>query len=232
MLGDIDPSEYADLVSNVYPEAATATLLSEDAEFFKMLCKRRRQKPPMFMVDIGKDFGTLIQKDSIWPSEHLDAVVDQDPQRVGIQQGPVAARYSTVVDEPVKTILDSIYHKHITALTERLYDGDESRIPVVEYLGTDPVAVDLPDLVTVRYSETERVFVLPEDTNQLPDTELWLQAVAGPCKSWLQAWLAAPVILQGTKYAENKIRRLLQPRPGRTVSISMIDGIPQTLQIV
>ncbi|KAJ2190938.1 fatty acid synthase alpha subunit Lsd1 [Coemansia sp. RSA 532] len=232
MLGDIDPSEYADLVSNVYPEAATATLLSEDAEFFKMLCKRRRQKPPMFMVDIGKDFGTLIQKDSIWPSEHLDAVVDQDPQRVGIQQGPVAARYSTVVDEPVKTILDTIYHKHIAALKERLYGGDESSIPVVEYLCADPVAVDLPGSVTVRYSESERVFVLPEDTDKLPDTEVWLQAVAGPCKSWLQAWLAAPVVLHGTKYTENKLRRLLRSRPGRTVSIRMIDGIPQTLQIV
>ncbi|KAJ2559455.1 fatty acid synthase alpha subunit Lsd1, partial [Coemansia sp. RSA 1822] len=141
----IGPTGYADLVRNVYPEAATTILLSEDAEFFKMLCKRRGQKPPMFVVDLGKDFGLLMQKDSTWPSEHLDAVVDQDPQRVCIQQGPVVARYSTVVDEPVKTILDNIYHKHIAALTERLYDSDESRIPVVEYLGADPVAVDLPD---------------------------------------------------------------------------------------
>ncbi|KAJ2140532.1 fatty acid synthase alpha subunit Lsd1, partial [Coemansia sp. RSA 637] len=232
MLGDIDPTEYADFVGGMYPEAATTTLLSEDAEFFKMLCKRRGQKSPMFVVDLDKDFGLLIQKDSIWPSEHLDAVVDQDPQRVGIQQGPVAARYSTVVDEPVKTILDKIYHKHIAALKERLYGGDESSIPVVEYLCADPVAVDLPDSVAVRDSETERVFVLPEDTNQLPDTGLWLQAVAGPCKSWLQAWLNAPVVLQGTKYTENKLRRLLRPRPGRTVSIRVIDGIPQILEVV
>ncbi|KAJ1851565.1 fatty acid synthase alpha subunit Lsd1, partial [Coemansia sp. RSA 638] len=232
VFGGVDPTEYADLVSNEYPEAATTILLSEDAEFFKMLCKRRGQKPPMFVVDLGKDFGLLMQKDSMWPSEHLDAVVDQDPQRVCIQQGPVVARYSTVVDEPVKTILDSIYHKHIAALTERLYDGDESRIPVVEYLGADPVAVDLPDSVTVRSSDTERVFVLPENTDQLPDTEVWLQALAGPRKSWLQAWLTAPVVLQGTKCIENKIRRLLQPRPGRTVTIRMIDGIPQTLEVV
>ncbi|KAJ2140431.1 fatty acid synthase alpha subunit Lsd1 [Coemansia sp. RSA 678] len=232
MHDDIDPTGYADLVSNVYPEAATTTLLSEDAEFFKILCKRRGQKPPMFVIDMGSDFGILMQKDTIWPSEHLEAVVDQDPQRVGIQQGPVAAQYSTVVDEPVKTILDNIYHKHIAALTERLYGGDESRIPVVEYLGADPVAVNLPDSVTVRNSETERVFVLPKDTAQLPDTELWLQALAGPCKSWLQAWLTAPVVLHGIKYAENKLRRLLQPRPGRTASIRVIDGIPQTLKIV
>ncbi|KAJ2495291.1 fatty acid synthase alpha subunit Lsd1, partial [Coemansia sp. RSA 1972] len=158
VFGDIDPTGYADLVSNVYPEAATTTLLSEDAEFFKMLCKRRGQKPPMFVVDLGKDLGLLMQKDSAWPSENLEAVVYQDPQRVGIQQGPVAVRHSTIVDEPVKTILDSIYHKHIGALTERLYDGNESRIPVVEYLGADPVAVDLPDSVAVRNSETERVF--------------------------------------------------------------------------
>ncbi|KAJ2180510.1 fatty acid synthase alpha subunit Lsd1, partial [Coemansia sp. RSA 551] len=232
MLGDIDPSEYADLVSNVYPEAATATLLSEDAEFFKMLCKRRGQKPPMFVIDIGMDFGILIEKDSTWPSEHLDAVVDQDPQRIGIQQGPVAARYSTVVDEPVKNILDNIYHKHIAALKERLYGGDEFKIPVVEYLGADPVAVDLPGSVAVRNSETERVFVLPEDTDQLPETEIWLQAVAGPHKSWLKAWLNAPVVLQGANYAENKLRRLLRPRSGRTVSIRVIDGIPQSLEIV
>ncbi|KAJ2128910.1 fatty acid synthase alpha subunit Lsd1, partial [Coemansia sp. RSA 678] len=45
-------------------------------------------------------------------------------------------------------------------------------------------------------------------------------------------WLTAPIVLHGIKYAKNKLRRLLQPRPGRTVSIRMIDSIPQTLEIV
>jgi hypothetical protein len=44
-------------------------------------------------------------------------------------------KYSKVVDEPVKHILDSVHHGHIEMLTKDLYGGDASKIPVIEYLG-------------------------------------------------------------------------------------------------
>ncbi|KAJ2830624.1 fatty acid synthase alpha subunit Lsd1 [Coemansia erecta] len=231
-IGETDPTAYTDMVAKLYPEVATELIRSEDAEYFAMLCKRRGQKPPLFMLDLGEDFGAEVQKDSIWQSEHLEAVVGEDPQRVGIQQGPVAARYSTRVDEPVKDILDGIYHGHIASLVERVHGGDASKIPVVEYIGEDPVATDLPATVVVRDSDTERVFVLPDEADQLPDSDTWLQVLAGPCKSWLRAWLTAPVVVRGTKYANNVLPRLLRPRPGRMVTVSLADGIPQTLDIV
>ncbi|KAJ2160631.1 fatty acid synthase alpha subunit Lsd1 [Coemansia sp. RSA 552] len=230
-LHDANPSRFGQIIAQEYPAAATQLLTSEDIQFFVHLCKRRGQKPVPFIPVLDADFGTLLQKDSIWQSEDLDAVVEQDPQRVGIQQGPVAARYSTTVNEPVKDILDGIYHSHIASLQERLYDGDESRIPVVEYIGNDPAAVTLPAAVQVNESEAERVFRLPEDSELLPELDTWLRAVAGPQKSWLRALLMSPVLVQGSTYASNYVCNLMRPRPGRIVAVNYKDAAPDTLVI-
>jgi len=37
-------------------------------------------------------------QDSLWAAEDIDAVFDQDPQRVCILQGPVVAKWSVVKD--------------------------------------------------------------------------------------------------------------------------------------
>ncbi|KAJ2315474.1 fatty acid synthase alpha subunit Lsd1 [Coemansia sp. RSA 2705] len=140
---DTDPLDYVACVVDLYPETATQSLVSEDVQYFIGLCKRRGQKLPPFIPVLDNDFSLLLQKDSIWQSEDLDSIVSGDPQRVGIQQGPVAAKYSTVVDEPVKDILDSIYHGHIAALVERQHGGDASSIPVVEYIGAEPATLEL-----------------------------------------------------------------------------------------
>jgi enoyl reductase-like protein len=55
-------------------------------------------------------------------------VFDQDPQRVCILQGPVAAKWSVVKDEPVKDLLGNINKTLIKRLLERKYGGDASTI--------------------------------------------------------------------------------------------------------
>ncbi|KAJ2160105.1 fatty acid synthase alpha subunit Lsd1 [Coemansia sp. RSA 552] len=226
-----DPLELGACVIEEYPAAATQLVAPEDVQFFIQLCKRRGQKPVPFIPVLDGDFGTLLLKDTAGQSEDIDAVVDQDPQRVGIQQGPVAARYSTTVNEPVKNILDGVYHRHISALLERQYGGDESRVPVVEYIGAEPVAVALPDTVHVHESAFERVIQLPATEKHLPELDVWLQALAGARKSWLRALLTSPVIVQGDRYAENYVRQMLRPRVGRTVTIGVAGGLPVSLSI-
>ncbi|KAJ2774642.1 fatty acid synthase alpha subunit Lsd1, partial [Coemansia nantahalensis] len=230
-LTNASPPSLASLVANDYPGAETQVITSEDVQFFIGLCKRRGQKPFPFVPVLDADFGVLLLKNTYWQSEDLDTVIDGDPQRVMIQQGPVAAQYSTTVNEPVKDILDGVYHGHIASLVDSLHGGDESSIPAVQYVGADPAPVALPAVVRMEQSESERVYWLPQDEDKLPELDEWLQALAGPRKSWLRALLTTPQIVQGTTYAENHARQLMRPRPGRRVAVAVADGLPVSVEI-
>ncbi|KAJ2859979.1 fatty acid synthase alpha subunit Lsd1 [Coemansia aciculifera] len=220
-LWDVSPAELAQSFTDRYPTTKSQLLHSEDIQFFLSICKRRGQKPVPFIVALDADFATALVKDSIWQSEDLDAVVEQDPQRIGIQQGPVAARYSTVVNEPVKDILDGVYRGHIAALLSRDYDGDAANVPVVEYIGTQPEAAALPESVDVQITDSKRTYQLLGAQDQLLDLSVWLDALAGPTNSWLRALLTAPVIVEGSSYVNNYIQRVLRPRPGQVVTVHM-----------
>ncbi|KAJ2160602.1 fatty acid synthase alpha subunit Lsd1, partial [Coemansia sp. RSA 552] len=230
-LDGVDPSDFACTLAGMFPQAAKDLLSSEDVQFFIYLCKRRGQKPVPFIPVLDADFGVLLLKDTAWQSEDLDSVVDQDPQRVLIQQGPVAACYSTAVDEPVKDILDGVYHGHVAALLKRLYNDDVSQVPTVEYIGADPAVVAVPAEIQLQESETERLFEVSGNVHQLPGLDTWLQIVAGPQKSWLCALLLAPAIVQGNRYVDNYVRRMMRPRHGRTYKISVADSLPVSLAV-
>src|SRR6185437_10365536 len=74
-------------------------------------------------------------KDSLWQAEDIDAVFDQDPQRVCILQGPVAAKHSRVKDQSIADILGDISNGLIRHVLDNSYDGNESQVPTVDYLG-------------------------------------------------------------------------------------------------
>ncbi|KAI8317934.1 DUF1729-domain-containing protein, partial [Martensiomyces pterosporus] len=216
---DDAPFDFISTVVSAYPASQTQLIGSEDIQYFINLCQRRDQKPIPFVPRIDSKFYTWLMKDGTWQSEDLEAVVNQDVQRVYVQQGPVAARYSTKVNEPVKEILDGIYHGQIAALLERYYGSDRSKVPTVEYLGAEPVVSTLPPSVIVADSSSERVYYLPTDEALLPDHGIWINAICGPRKSWLHALLTAPLIFQGSKAEDNYIRRMLRPRAGQIVTI-------------
>ncbi|KAJ2118667.1 fatty acid synthase alpha subunit Lsd1 [Coemansia sp. RSA 720] len=231
LLNKVEPTAYADTVVRLYPGSKTQLLTSEDVQFFVQLCKRRGQKPLPFIPVLDLDFGVLLLKDTVWQSEDLASVVDQDPQRVGIQQGPVAAQYSTRTDEPVKDIIDGIYNSHVAAFLERLHHGDESSVPVVEYIGAEP-ATNLLNQMSAVKTQTEHVYRLPADSELLPGHHNWLETLAGPSKSWLRALLTTPVIAQDARLTDNHFQRLLRPRPGRITTVYFDNGQPISLQVV
>jgi len=109
-------------------------------QHFLLLCQRRGQKPVPFVPYLDENFEFWFKKDSLWQSEDLEAVVGQDVGRTCILQGPMAAKYSTIVNEPIKDILDGIHQGHIAALTRDVYGGDQKAIPVIEYFGGNPIA--------------------------------------------------------------------------------------------
>ncbi|KAJ2811416.1 fatty acid synthase alpha subunit Lsd1, partial [Coemansia furcata] len=231
-LQEVPPTDLAQSFTERYPAAESQLLHSEDIQFFVGICKRRGQKPVPFIVALDVDFSNTLMKDCLWQSEDLDAVVDQDPQRVGIQQGPVAARYSTIVNEPVKNILDGIYHGHIAALLSRDYNGDAVSVPVVEYIGAQPEEVTLPASVNVQMTDSKRTYKLPDIQDQLPELDVWLDALAGPTNSWLRALLTIPVFFEDTNYVDNYVQRVLRPRPGQVVTVHVDVHQPRSLEIV
>ena len=94
-----------------------------------------------------------------------------------ILQGPVAAKWSIVKDEPVKDLLDNINKALIQRLLERKYGGDMSAVPTIDYLAVQCKAFpkSLPgvtrteggNLVTFKVGST------------LPETESWFRTLAG-----------------------------------------------------
>ncbi|KAJ9640319.1 hypothetical protein H2199_005858 [Coniosporium tulheliwenetii] len=123
-----DPSELVVDLLRCYPSAETELLYPEDVSFFIGLLQRPGQKPPNFVPRLDENFETWFKKDSLWQAEDVDAVIDQDVQRVCIIHGPVAARYSTAFDEPAKVILDGISDAHIEMLHRKFY-SEQGAVP-------------------------------------------------------------------------------------------------------
>ncbi|KAJ2696776.1 fatty acid synthase alpha subunit Lsd1 [Coemansia sp. IMI 203386] len=234
LLIDASPLEYTKTLVQVYPDAMTQLVASEDIQYFVAKCKQRGQMPVPFVPVLDEDLGVFMLKSSHWMSENVDLVVDQDPDRVLIQQGVVAARYSTKVDEPVKDILDSVYHGHIAALLQIQYGGDVTKIPVVECLansaGSD--AASLPDSVVVCKERNKQIFKMPWTSNALPTDDQWLAAIAEQYPhSWLYFLLTSEILVKGTRYADNFVRRTMRARPGRTLAIASENGLPLRVEI-
>ncbi|KAI8973281.1 fatty acid synthase [Mycotypha africana] len=197
-----------------FPEAANQLLTSEDVLHFIALCKNPSMKPVPFIPVMDKDFDVWFKKDSLWQSEDLAAVVDQDVQRTCILHGPVAAKYAIRADQPVGEILGDIYNSHIESLKERYYK--DTPIPKIEYFGGASIA---PSAITETSSNAnERVYELG-DAN-LPFEEDWFQAISGPSFNWLRALLTSPFVVQGKRFGDNAAKRIFRPRAGQRVIVS------------
>ncbi|PYI00383.1 beta subunit of fatty acid synthase [Aspergillus sclerotiicarbonarius CBS 121057] len=119
------PTRFLGAFAVACPTAADDVLNPEDVSFFLIRCQMPGQKPVNFIPVLNEDFELYFKKDSLWQAEDIDAVVDQDADRVCILHGPVAAQYSLGCDEPVKEILDTITHGLIERM-QRDVSSEES----------------------------------------------------------------------------------------------------------
>ncbi|EEB08935.2 fatty acid synthase beta subunit Fas1 [Schizosaccharomyces japonicus yFS275] len=214
-----DPYTFADKFLTVYPEAKDQLINSQDAQHFFTMCANPLQKPVPFVPAIDETFEFFFKKDSLWQSEDLDAVVGEDVGRVAILQGPMAARHSTKVNEPVKEMLDNIHNAHIAALTEKLY-GSEDKVPTVEYFGGEkPLTLKKSDLEGMTFEETageQAVYTAPlGSTSALPNLKSWFEILAGPEFSWRRAIFTTARIAKNWKLESNPVRRIFAPRYGQ-----------------
>ncbi|KAK2463415.1 hypothetical protein APHAL10511_004501 [Amanita phalloides] len=224
-----DPLLFVESFFKAYPLATEQLLTAEDAAFFLAIVQRPGQKPAPFIPILDASFEVWFKKDSLWAAEDIDAVFDQDPERVCILQGPVATKGSTVKDEPIKDLLGNINSSLIKRVLERTYDGDISAVPVVDYLSEQPaVSSELPLGVTSSQSGKKRVYEICGTT---PPPETWLEAIAGPRLCWLRALIITRTIVQGGAYVDNPLRRVLSPRCGQKVEIEYNDDVPSHIAI-
>ena len=219
-----DPYKVVDDVLRAYPEANEQLINAQDVQHFLLLCQRRGQKPVPFVPCLDENFEFFFKKDSLWQSEDLEAVVDQDVGRTCILQGPTAAKYSHTIDEPVKEILDGIHNDHIKGLTKDVYGGKASSIPTVEYFGgqlllESPADDDMDGLTTSQDSEHISYRLSSAPNAALPELEAWLHLLAGKAYSWRYAMFTAEVFVQGQRFQTNPLKRIFAPTKGMLVEI-------------
>lgn len=229
-----EPYAVVDKVLNVYPEANSQLVNAQDVQHFLLLCQRRGQKPVPFVPSLDENFEFFFKKDSLWQSEDLEAVVGQDVGRTCILQGPTAVKYSNSIDEPIKDILDGIHEDHIRGLTQDIYGGDESAIPVVEYFGGQllPNSADdsEQDGLTVSQDTGRISHRLSSSPNvALLGLDAWLHLLAGKSYSWRYALFTVEVFIQGQRFQTNPIRRLFAPTKGMLVEILHPDEPQKTV---
>ena len=222
---DLDqPYNVVEKLEKAYPDATDQLINAQDVQHFLLLCQRRGQKPVPFVPVLDENFEFFFKKDSLWQSEDLEAVVDQDVGRTCILQGPTAVKYSTKVDEPIKDILDGIHEDHIAGLTEDLYGGDESTIPIVEYFGGQLLSELSNNLevdgITIADDNERHTYRLPlASTTPLPDLDTWMRLLAGKTYSWRYALFSTEVFVQGQRFQTNPMRRIFSPTHGMLVEI-------------
>jgi len=219
-----EPYKVVDGVLRAYPEASEQLINAQDVQHFLLLCQRRGQKPVPFVPVLDENFEFFFKKDSLWQSEDLEAVVDQDVGRTCILQGPTAAKYSHTIDEPVKDILDGIHNDHIKGLTKDVYGDKASSIPIIEYFGGQLILEDAADddmdgITTSRENEriSHRLSSAPNAT--LPGLEEWLHLLAGRAYSWRYALFTTEVFVQGQRFQTNPFKRIFAPTKGMLVEI-------------
>ena len=229
-----NPFHMINTVLRYYIDAEVQIISAEDVQYFLSICRRRGQKPVTFIPVLDESFETWFKKDSLWQSEDLDAVVDQDVQRTCILHGPVAARHSRLenVDEPVKDILDRISNQFITHFNNDPDRKQYSTIPSIDYFHGKVQELASPDSYDV-YEEKEKItYVLPSSVEKkLPSAESWLGLLAGEPRSWRHAFFRSRMIVQRSKLVANPIQRIFAPAHGTSVEISLLP-YPKDITIV
>ncbi|KAG0650153.1 Fatty acid synthase subunit beta [Hyphodiscus hymeniophilus] len=227
-----DPYPTVEKILASYPESETQLINAQDVQHFLLLCQRRGQKPTTFVPSLDENFEFFFKKDSLWQSEDLEAVIDQDVGRTCILQGPTAVKYSKIVDEPIKDILDGIHNAHIQGLIQDIYGGQESSIPSVEYFGGELIETEAEPVEGLTVSAdtdktTYRLSSSPSAT--LPSLESWLSLLAGSKRSWRHALFTSEVFVQGQKFQTNPMKRIFAPVRGLLVEITHPDEPSKTV---
>lgn len=213
-----DPFNFLGTFAYYYPSAETELLDPQDVSFLLGLCKDRGQKPVNFVPKLDEHFEHWFKKDSLWQAEDIDAVLNRDAQRVCIIHGPVSARYSKIVDESSRTILNGITHSHIHMLQSSGTEvGDEFR------RGLIPASPHQLAHVLVKNLPLQKMYQFPL-SGAIPDAKTFSEFLSKDLTGWAQACLTEKSILRGHCCQRNPIRSMLVPCHGHVITVNYRSG--------
>ena len=217
-------------VAEEVPECQSQLLSPEDANFFLSICKRAGRKPVNFVPRLDDDFEHYFKKDSLWQSEDVDAVVDQDVGRVCILQGPVAAHYSKIVDEPASEILNSINDSFVRSLEKDVPSStlNTTQIPLTSS------GINGPSLKIAHVEVTERRMRLTiGERGDIPDRQVWWNFISSHVTGWAAEVFNVDYILQGRTKISNPIRTLFSPQHGLVLDVDFpVRGVDSHLTLL
>ncbi|KAG2421340.1 hypothetical protein HFD88_005314 [Aspergillus terreus] len=209
-----DPEAFIRAFANACP-AADEVLNPEDVSFFILQTKQPGQKPVNFIPVLNEDFEFYFKKDSLWQSEDIDAVIDQDADRVCILHGPVAAPYSKTGEDTAKGILNTI--------TQSLVDRIQQDLLPMEFATPPESGLVTPDSWSSVSAAGKDVFTemsLPSSVtlSDSNDDSPSFSGVAslGNCRMapvWVRAVLGDENIIQNQVRQSNPFRQLVESCP-------------------
>ncbi|KAF2106759.1 acyl transferase domain-containing protein [Lophiotrema nucula] len=218
-----EPFEALRNLAHAYQESKTQLINQEDQDYFIAICRRAGQKPVPFIPVLDDGFETWFKKDSLWQSEFVEAVVDEDVQRTCILQGPVAVNYATSqnINEPVKVILDKISQGHLERILEQTYGGDRKAIPTVEFFGHQTSRKSARQQgLSIVIEPNATTFKIPFDLKELPSPDSWFDLLAGKKLSWRYAVFKSKTVKSGHSMIPNPIRQAFAPSHNLSVMIT------------
>ncbi|KAG0644953.1 Fatty acid synthase beta subunit [Hyphodiscus hymeniophilus] len=212
------PLEFLETFIRSYPDAQVGFLYPEDVSFFIGLCKRRGQKPVNFIPCLDENFESFFKKDSLWQAEDIDAIVDQDPQRVCIIHGPVAAKYTTTSNEPASVILDSISNDLVDLLCRSIQHDIRSpskdRKSVQSSSHKPEIVQPLTEIMVYHFHYP----ILSVEDKRL------LQNLLFGNKTWVSACLEGEYVSRDGQRLRNMIRTAFNPADGDIITINCQPG--------
>ena len=204
---------FKQLLFDHYPEACTRLVNSEDQKFFLRICQQPGRKPVPFIPVLDENFETWFKKDSLWQSEDVDSLIDGDPQRTCILQGPVAVKYSNRINEPVKDILDGINSRYIDLILEKFYHNDLKNVNQIEWFGGD---MDFKEVLdeNLSYSVPDGKSLFAVSNLDSGNWQWFIDSVLPSQKNWLYALIQSRTVFEGHKIVVNSLKDLLYPHHG------------------
>lgn len=218
-----DPFEALRNLAQAYRGSQVQLVNQEDQEYFLSICRRSGQKPAPFIPVLDENFETWFKKDSLWQSEFVEAVVDEDVQRTCILQGPVAVSYAMPenINEPVRVILDRINDGHVQKILRDSYGGQPETVPFVEFFGHHASeSTTCQDNIQITTGPSSATYSIPSDIEDLPLPEAWFNLLAGNKLSWRYAVFRSLTVMNGNQMVPNPIRQAFAPAQGCSVMIT------------
>ncbi|KAF5649396.1 fatty acid synthase subunit beta [Fusarium sp. NRRL 52700] len=200
-------------------DASAQLITYEDSIYFLQLFRRGGQKPVPFIPVLDADFETWFKKDSLWQSEDIAAVPNQDAERVCILHGPVAAQYSTKIDEPVSEILGNIHTAWVTAVLETSYQGQRELVPIFDdspFHGSQ-----------VASSNNHTEISSPPPNHRLYTLEQWISHIVQSRDknlNWAKTLLASPRVLDGRRLVPNPFIAMLSALRSMDIHVTEISN--------